>query len=235
MTRQRRSLPAATPNSPRELQEFAEALRSIDGGSNKPQGVLLLGFRKEHLAEIVSALREQSVAFVGQYLAPLDGDGIQEVLWGPTRTERLHAKYGLRVDEGLPVMVAHDLTADPESPVAPTLNILLRKLWAAATAEAASTPHFSVSLYQRLRRDGILLEDFLRQQSATIAQEQPVFVASGLLLDLWAFHTTELGTSDQRSAEELRQNYGHHPSLDALVLRSKELYVLTDPPGDSAR
>ena len=221
------------PERLQELEEFAAALGSLDGGAKRPQGALVLGFRKEHLAEIVSALRKESVAYVGQFLSPLNAEGIQEVLWGPVRSERLRAHYGLAIDPELPEQVAHDLSADPDSPVAPTLNILLRKLWAAAKAQSASAPHFSSELYGQLRRDGILLDDFLRQQRDTLAQEQPQAVASGLLLDLWAFHTTALGTSDQRDEQELQAAYGHQPIVDVLITRSKELYVLADPPGDN--
>ena len=231
------------PDQPRELEEFAAALRSIDaptaagpdgGAAARPAGVLLLGFRKERLAELESALRSESIDFAKVFLAPLDEAGIQDAFWGPVHNERLAAKYGLTIEEQLPEIVAHDLTADPDSPVAPTLNILLRKLWAAAVAQNASAPHFSVTLYEQLRRDGILLDDFLRQQTATLAQEHPDAVASGFVTDLWAFHTTDLGTADQRTTAELQAAYPHREDLDAVVLRSKELYVLADLPGDSA-
>jgi WD40 repeat protein len=150
------------------------------------------------------------------------------------RSPRLAAKYGLSVDADLPQIVAQDLTADPDSPVAPTLNILLRKLWTAATAANNSAPHFSVTLYEQLRREGILLDDFLRQQIATLDQEQPGAVRSGFLLDLWAMHTTGLGTAEQCASAELHAAYGHRTDLDAVVQRSKELYVLADPTGDHA-
>ena len=90
-------------------------------------------------------------------------------------------------------------------------------------------------LYEQLRRDGILLDDFLRQQTATLAQEHPDAVASGFVTDLWAFHTTDLGTADQRTTAELQAAYPHREDLDAVVLRSKELYVLADLPGDICR
>ena len=206
-----------------------------DGGAAaRPAGVLLLGFRKERLAELESALRQESIDFAKVFLAPLDEAGIQDAFWGPVHNERLAAKYGLTIEDQLPEIVAHDLTADPDSPVAPTLNILLRKLWTAAVAQNASAPHFSVTLYEQLRRDGILLDDFLRQQTATLAQEHPDAVASGFVTDLWAFHTTDLGTADQRTTAELQAAYPHREDLDAVVLRSKELYVLADLPGDSA-
>ena len=231
------------PDQPHELEEFAAALRSVDapatavpegGAATRPAGVLLLGFRKERLAEIESALRSESIDFAKVFLAPLDEEGIQDAFWGPVHNERLAAKYGLTIEDQLPAIVAHDLTADPDSPVAPTLNILLRKLWAAATTQNASAPHFSVTLYEQLRRDGILLDDFLRQQTATLAEEYPDAVASGFVTDLWAFHTTDLGTADQRTTAELQAAYPHREDLDTVVLRSKELYVLADLPGDSA-
>jgi WD40 repeat protein len=250
------------PDLPQELDEFAAALSSLDAVSppvgkpptagtsppaaatlptaissgdpaGKPAGVLLLGFRKERLAELETALRDERIDFAKVYLAPLGVQGIEDVFWGPVRNPELAAKYGLTVEDELPQLVARDLTADPDSPVAPTLNILLRKLWAVAKAESASTPHFTSELYAQLRREGILLDDFLRQQRNTLAQEQPQAVASGLLLDLWAFHTTPLGTADQREEEEVRAAYGHLPDWEALVTRSKDLYVLADPPGDN--
>lgn len=57
-------------------------------------------------------------------------------------------------------------------------------------------PHFGQELYHHLKRDGILLRDFLNQQIGTFRERYPEAVDSGLLLDIVALHTTPLGTAD---------------------------------------
>ena len=55
-----------------------------------------------------------------------------EVVAGPARAPRLRDRYGLTVAAELPGLIADDLLADRESPVAPMLQILLTGMWEAA-------------------------------------------------------------------------------------------------------
>ena len=68
------------------------------------------------------------------FLQRLDRRGIVEAVTGPADSERLRQHYGLTVEDGLAGEIADDLLVDPSSAVAPTLQILLSKLWDQAKA-----------------------------------------------------------------------------------------------------
>ena len=85
-------------------------------------------------------------------------------------------------------------------------------------------------LYHDLRRQGLLLGDFLDQQLAALRAQQTAAVDSGLALDLLAYHTTPLGTATQRSLAEVHATYAHQTTtLDGLLAACRELYLLIDP------
>jgi hypothetical protein len=196
--------------------------------NRRPQGKLVLGFRKEWLAELESQLIAYELPRTKIFLEPLDRRGIIEVVQGPARSERLRERYGLTVEDGLAEIIADDLLEDRGSAIAPTLQILLTKMWSKATEENYEHPHFSQDLYQQLKRDGILLRDFLNQQIAEFRQRYPEAVDSGLLLDILALHTTPLGTADQCTVEQLQQQYAHlGATLPELLQQCQDLHLLT--------
>ena len=91
-------------------------------------------------------------------------------------------------------------------------------------------PSFNRSLYKALRREGILLGDFLDQRLTALRQWKSEMVDSGLALDLLEYHTTPLGSAAQHSAEELRRAYGHlGTELPPLVQECRNQYLLTEP------
>jgi len=223
--------PAAKPAA--ELDTFLAGLQAIFGQSRtRPRGRLILSFRKEWLPEIEARLADQCLPPRGRlFLEGLDRRGIIAAVEGPTRGDRLRNAYGLQIDAGLAAEIADDLLADPDSPIAPTLQILLTKLWAEARWQDDARPRFTRELYLKLKRDGILLKDFLDQQLAALEQWRPAVVQSGLALDLLAAHTTPTGTADQRTEQELLTSYAQVPeTLPALLQRCKDGYLLTDIP-----
>ncbi len=217
-----------------ELQKFWEALKTTFADpAQRPQGKLILGFRKEWLAEIEKRLTDNELFHTKVFLERLDRDGIIEAITGPARVARLQQHYGLRIADGLAEIIADDLLADRDSPIAPTLQILLTKMWDEAVQQNRNQPHFDHDLYNNLRKQGILLQDFLHQQLETLRHGQPEVVDSGLALDVLAFHTTPLGSAEQRTAEQLAQECRHRQDvLPALVQKSKDLYLLVDPAAD---
>ena len=55
-------------------------------------------------------------------------------------------------------------------------------------------------------------------------------VKSGLALDLFAYHTTRLGTAEEHVLSEVQQTYRHQASvLPGLLQGGKDLYLLVDP------
>lgn len=217
-------------DDPDDLATFVTVLGAIFSASERPRGAILLCFRKEWLPEIQVQFSKQQVPSVRQYLGALSAEGIAGVVTGITRTEVLRAYYGLVVEEGLPELIAHDMSSDPNSPIAPTLQVLLQKMWEAANQRNLERPVFSTELYESLRREGLLLEDFLRRQLTALGQLLPGEAASGLALDLLNFHTTALGTAGERTLNEIRQTYAHvDSSLPALLQACRDLYLLVEP------
>ena len=214
---------------PDELEQLLKAVQAIFSDPNRrPQGKLVLGFRKEWLAELEAQLVVYELPRTKVFLEALDRRGIIEVVRGPVRSARLRERYGLTIDDGLAEIIADDLLEDRGSAIAPTLQILLTKMWARATEANYERPQFNQNLYQQMKRDGILLRDFLNQQIAAFGQQYPEVVNSGLLLDIIALHTTPLGTADQCSVEDLQRQYAHLGSiLPAILQRCQDLYLLT--------
>ncbi|MCC6454684.1 MAG: CHAT domain-containing protein [Caldilineaceae bacterium] len=219
------------PTLPQEMEQLLAALQELFGDpTQRPQGKLLLSFRKEWLAEIEKQLTEAKLPHAKVYLKRLDRRGILDVIMGPTRIARLQDQYHLTVEEGLAELIADDLLADQEAAVAPTLQILLTRLWERATAQSDESPHFDGELYDRLRDEGLGLDDFLDHQLDSLRQIETAVVDSGLALDLLVFHTTEHGTAGQHAASELRAAYHHQEAIIAnLVRQCQALYLLTDP------
>ncbi|MBW7881374.1 MAG: hypothetical protein H3C34_01830 [Caldilineaceae bacterium] len=205
----------------------------------RPRGRLLLSFRKEHLAEISEQVKQNRIDVTRVLLAPLDRSAVVEVVRGPADVSRLKAKYNLTVEPDLAERIADDLTADPESPVATVLQLLLTKLWAAAREEATAAPVFSHQLYAQLQRSGLHLGAFVDEQLAALEQMWPAAketenpVRSGYVLDLLAFHTTDHGTAEHRLLREVEAHYGHRGEWQEIVQRTKDVRLLADRPGDS--
>ncbi|HEX3551690.1 MAG TPA: trypsin-like peptidase domain-containing protein [Thermoanaerobaculia bacterium] len=148
-----------------EMAEFFSHLEHLFGDpAGRPQGRLVLGFRKEWFPEVQKQLEVHGLDYAKVFLEGLDRAAILEVATGLTRTPRLRERYGLEVEPGLAEVIAGDLLADRDSPIAPTLQILLTRMWQEATAESQSAPRFTHALYGRLRDEGYLLGDFLDQQ-----------------------------------------------------------------------
>lgn len=219
------------PQQPNELAEFAQLLRRIFfSAENRPQGRLILGFRKEWFAEIDERLADAQVPRSRIFLERLCRDGAIEAITGPVDHPRLASHYKLTVEAGLPEVIADDLLADPDTPVAPTLQILLTRMWSEACRRNREKPTFDAELYQSLHRDGILLDDFLKQQTEQIRSQLPQAVDSGFLLDLLEFHTTAIGTSAEHPVSLLERTYSEQTKSGLLAKTLKlceEAYLLT--------
>jgi hypothetical protein len=217
-----------------EVQALVEAVRKAFDPTRpeRLRGKLILGFRKEWLDEFERACRVANLEFDSVPLGPLDRAGIVEAIEGPAREPDLdikEAKHRLRIQPEDPPMaesIADDLLAslaDPNintlSPIAPTLQVLLTRMWAEARRRDRDRPTFGRSLYTELKAQGYQLGEVLDQQLEAIAHDDPEAVQKGLLLDLLEWFTTPLGTAASHTKAEL---HGRYPQqlphrLDALV------------------
>ena len=219
------------PGQADELAAFLDAVQpTLVDREQRPRGRLILGFRKEWLAEIKNRFVERHLPHSEVFLQRLDRRGIGEAVEGVASSEPLQRKYGLMVEDGLADLIAGDLLSDAESPIAPTLQVLLSKMWDRARDQAYTSPVFTEKLYQDLSREGILLEDFLDQQLGALTEWSAPVVDSGLALDVLAHHTTRLGTAEERAVEELNEEYAHRQDvLPGLVQECRDRYLLVDP------
>lgn len=211
---------------PNELEEFMEEVKQLfQYPSNRPQGKLILSYRKEYHPEINEACKNFALPREEIFLKALARQDIVEVITGLTRTNKLQKRYRLTVEDELPVIIADDLLEDKESPIAPVLQILLTKMW--NLTEGEELRYFSVDKYQALRKQGILMDDFFEEQMEHLHRLFPEYVESGLALDVLKCHTTKMGTANAKSVDELRERYiDRQHIVDKLLESFKTLYLL---------
>ena len=195
----------------------------------RPRGKLVLGFRKEWLAEIDRRFAEAKLPRAKVFLKPLDRRGIIQAIRGPARPGRLQRQYRLSIDDGLAEVIAENLLADAGSAVAPTLQVLLTKMWDRARQANPDQPRFDRVLYESLKAEGYLLKDVLDECLKAIGGWNPTVERSGLALDVLVYHTTDLGTASQHTRAELSARYAHQADvLEPLIGVCKDHYLLLE-------
>ena len=219
---------------PNELEVFLEEVSMIFRDPHlAPKGKLVLSYRKEYASDLEKALRKKHIDREEIFLDKLDKEGIMEIVEGLASTERLRRRYKLEIEPGLPLMIANDLLADKDSPVAPILQIILSRFWYQEHSGIEPVYDFTIDEYLQLKEEGVYLGDFFDQQMERIREweerEKQQVESSGLALDVLNYHTTPLATAQSHSLEELRQLYQHNEEvLEDLIRRFKEEYLLTD-------
>ncbi len=194
-----------------------------------PKGKIILSYRKEYHPEIEEGFKTFSIPRERVFLKHLSRKDIVEVIQGLASNERLKHQYRLQIDTNLPVIIADDLLEDRDSSIAPVLQILLTKMW--QRVEKDEIPVFSIDLYQKLKSEGILMNDFFDQQIEKLREWNAEVETSGLALSVLNLHTTPIGTSKTVIQEDLFKRYSHlADQLPSLLLKFKELYLLTDAP-----
>jgi len=174
-----------------------------------------------------------SLSYGKVFLEGLNRAAVIEAITGLTQTERLRQFYGLKIEPELADIIANDFLADRDSPLAPTLQILLPKMWRKASAQSRSAPAMTREQYLALKKDGVLLGNFLDQHLETLKSSQAEWVDSGLALDVLAFHTTPLLTAKERNREELLTTYKHRAAdIPAVVQEMQTLFLLSDTSRD---
>jgi WD40 repeat protein len=210
---------------------------------DRPGGRLILGFRKEWLAEFNEIRKESNLDIKSMMLDPLDHPGVVEAIEGPSdhfglviKPDRNSVQAG---ETTMAEFMSHDLfdtLADPqteqESPIAPTLQILLTRMWNEASKRLPGRPTFDRALYQDLKGKGFKLDEVIQEQFGKIAEVDDLgqAVEKGLLLDLLEFFTTHEGTADTHTRKQVHERYKHQPAerLNALLEACQSRYLLAD-------
>lgn len=221
-----------------ELARLVAALKHLFDGPAGPavSGSIVLGFRKEWLAEVARQLADVRLAYADHFLDRLDARGIAEAVAGVARDPVLAAHYRLSIpaaDAGLPEEIAGDLLTDAQSAIAPTLQVLLTKMWERAAA-ADGARAFTSDAYRALAKEGALLTDFVDQQLAAMDAALGAPVRAGLALDVLAFHASGAGEATrERSAEERAARWPAAllPTVDAIIADAIERRLMASGAG----
>ncbi|HAS46087.1 MAG TPA: hypothetical protein DCS93_36740 [Microscillaceae bacterium] len=210
-----------TPNQ--ELEQLFEVLQCL---FEQPDfsGKVILSFRKEYLAEIEGALKHKGItSYQKQFLEVLQKEEIKEIVTGLANNPRTRLEYNLTVEPSLEETIAAELKNSHQTAVAPVLQIILSRMW--QIAEEIHPPHFDHTVYQQAHTNG--LGQFLAQQMEMLVPEFENEIKTGLVLDLLAHHTTDLGTAQMHVYEDVMKDYAHQSiRVRALLSKIEELRLL---------
>jgi hypothetical protein len=211
-----------------ELREFAvllaQTIRSF------PTLKLLISFRKEYFADIDACLAAHGLSYKRYFLQPLDTHEIEEAVTGITLDKGAMEKYQLQIDPVVPEKILDLIAGDRQSHIAPTLQIILTKLWKAATENGTWPPHFSdVLLTSNIKANSHFLGDFIDEKIWEMEERFPNRQGLGLVLDVLSYFVSEITTATERSETQLAQEYHHIPEILALAAALRECRLLSDP------
>ena len=201
------------------------------------RGKLILGFRKEYYTEIRDAFQKLSLPISEIFLQRLDRAGIVEAVNGISQNAytKEHYKLSITPHKGIDLagMIADDLLEDKASPVAPVLQITLKKLWEQAKAnrkDEQEWKQFSVDMYQRLKKEGTTMSEFFDQQMEKLASKYGganEWIRSGLVQDILQLHTTDIGTAGSVRLWDMLNRYSiKAASLRKLIQELQDLSLL---------
>ncbi len=210
-------------------QLFLDLKSSFGNPTTLPQGKILLSYRKEYQAEIEEHCKKYELPRSKVFIEHISKSDILELFHGFIQSARLKSRYNLTIEDGLPEIIAEDLAADKDTPIAPMLQVLLTKMWKKASAITSVAPAFTHKLYQELKEEGLAMDEFLLNQIQIIKKKLPDQVESGLVLDVLAFHCTSNNTSAARSEKELNERYPYAKTEANKVLAAcKDYFLITD-------
>jgi hypothetical protein len=197
--------------------------------NRRPQGKLVLGFRKEWLAELESHWSPTNCRAPRCFSNRWTAAALSKWCWDRPAPSGCASGTGLTVEDGLAEIIADDLLEDRGSAIAPDVADPADQDVDQGHRRELRASALQPELYQHLKRDGILLRDFLNQQIAAFRERYPEAVDSGLLLDIVALHTTPLGTANQctRRAIAAAVRPSERQRCRTLLQQCQDLHLLT--------
>ena len=222
------------PSAKDELLDLLETIKNIfyNDKGKKPNGKIVLSFRKEWLAEVLSSFEKEDIPYSKIILEPLDAVGIVEAIEGITKNINTQQRYKLSIKNpvsgSLAEIIAGDLLKYKQG-IAPTLQILLSKMW--REVEIEEQPTFTLELYSHLGQKGQLIEKHLQDQIdeiGDIAVWGHDAKKNGLILDVLYAHTTSLGTAGELTIYDLEKSYSHIEYRQELIKQLKKRFLIIE-------
>ena len=226
-------------NSYIEIEELTEQLVELfKSRDNRPGGKLILSFREEYHDRIEEPLQDAGINPVGIRLSVLNSKGIQDAILGPAGAvpsdyrESLKRQYRLTILPDVVESIKHVVESDNHSVRAPILQILLRKMWDLLPEKRDRI--LDRGVYDEvIAQTGTELQSILEEQIKQVAQTHPEEADSGLLLDVLFEHTTDVGTSQSLTVEQIKNLYSDKlERVTDLIETCRKNYLLTSAFGD---
>jgi len=217
-----------------ELFDLLKIIKDIFYNKNNktPQGKIVLSFRKEWLAEVLASFEKEDIPYSKIILEPLDAVGIVEAIEGITKCINTQQRYKLSIENpdssNLAEIIAGDLLKYKQG-IAPTLQILLSKMW--REVEIEEQPTFTLELYNHLGQKGQLIEKHLQDQINEIGNIEgwgQDAKNNGLILDILYAHTTSLGTAGELTLYNLEKRYSHIQYRQELIKQLKKRFLIIE-------
>lgn len=213
-----------------EVGQLFSNLKPLFGTiSNLPKGKIILSFRKEYHPELDEFCKLYELPRGKFFIEHISKKDILEIFQGIQHTPKLKARYNIKVEDGLAELIAADLAADQDAPIAPMLQILLTKLWKKATDKNASLPTFTHQLYHELKEEGLAMDEFLHNQLLQIKKKLHALYDIGFVYDVLGFYCTPNSTSAAKNSKQLVEQFPFAINeSEEVVKASKELFLITD-------
>ena len=213
-----------------EVNQLFKSLKDLFGKpSTVPRGKIILSFRKEYHPEIMEYCKDYELPRSAFFIEHITKKDVLEIFKGFTETPRLVSRYNLQVEDGLPEIIATDLSADSDSPIAPMLQILLTKMWIKAISISPDKPVFTNKIYRDLKEEGLAMDEFLNSQLQIIKARLPLHYNNGFVLDVLDFYCTSNNTAAAHSLDQLMKNYpGAGEEVKIVLDACKEHFLVTD-------
>ena len=195
-----------------------------------PKLRIILGFRKEYLADIRRVLRD--TPFSEFPLNGMDRKGLIRAVAAIPDDPKLKSKFNNlsfpQGKENLPDYIANKLFAtNTGDNAASLLQFALRKMWDEQLEQGRSEVTFSNELFDLHLCNS--LGNLLETQLQILSKKLPEAVSSGLAIDLLHFFVTGGQTAGQKSLFDIQERYNHHPpeNIEKLCDELTNLYLLS--------
>jgi len=213
-----------------EIIQFFNKIKSFfKSFTERPAGKIILSFRSERKAEIEKLIRSDEIQLPYEelFLSPLSEEGVKEVITGLTKDSRLAEKYNINVEPNFEADISNILLRENRidnktSPVAPVLQILLKKMWERCSEISEREKLFGYALFKEI--GGITwLDDFLQEKLNTLNEDS---YAKGLVLGILFRFTTNTNSTNFINLNDIKKIYHHQEELVSGLFASLEKHKL---------
>ncbi|MEZ4776828.1 MAG: SUMF1/EgtB/PvdO family nonheme iron enzyme [Bacteroidia bacterium] len=170
---------------------------------------IVLGFRKEYLADIKDQLKDYRINYLEYSLRPLGKESVRRAIRGVFDTpevKKMFPRLGT-LDPLLEAALIRDITQDEVSHIAPLLQFQLENLYKAAERAAhGGVIYLKLDQYQ----PETSLQSYLENHKlAAVEKTFPEAAASGLINDILYFYTTPDLTAATQAGGDYVARYAH--------------------------